>query len=128
MRFRRQKDRDIAALDIAPLVDVVFLLLIFFLLSMGEPVRQTRVQLPEASTGGHIVKQAIYLVIAKDGIFLDGKPCSINETRSLPMDKDIIIEAQRDIPYYRVVRVLDALRVSGHKRISLATRFVRPVM
>ncbi|HDM32665.1 MAG TPA: hypothetical protein ENG28_02665, partial [Deltaproteobacteria bacterium] len=113
MRFRRQKDKDIAALDIAPLVDVVFLLLIFFLLSMGEPVRQTRVQLPEASTGGHIVKQAIYLVIAKNGLFLDGKPYNTNETRSLPKDKDIIIEAQRDIPYYRVVRVLDALRVSG---------------
>ncbi len=125
MRFRRQKDKDITRLDIAPLVDVVFLLLIFFLLSMGEPIRQTRVTLPEASTGGHITKQAVYVVIASNGIFLDGKRSSMEAARSLPIDRDIIIEAQRDIPYYRVVKVLDVLRVSGHKRISLATRFVK---
>ena len=40
----------------------------------------------------------------------------------LPTDTDIVILADKNIPYFRVMAVLDTLRSSGHERISLATR------
>ena len=43
----------------------------------------------------------------------------------MPFDQDIVVLAYKDIPYYRVIQVLDILRSSKHERISLATKPIR---
>ncbi|HNR50263.1 MAG TPA: biopolymer transporter ExbD, partial [Deltaproteobacteria bacterium] len=43
MKFRRARDKNISAIDITPLVDVVFLLLIFFMLSLASPLKLSEV-------------------------------------------------------------------------------------
>ena len=122
MRFRRKRDKTISALDITPLVDVVFLLLIFFMLSMGSAINLSDIMLPGSSSGKSLVTEALALAITPDGITVDGTTTSLQALSSLPRDRDIIILASRELPYYRVVEVLDALRSSNHTRVSLATR------
>jgi len=106
-------------------VDVVFLLLIFFMLSLGSPLKISEVNLPESLSGDTIAKQAVTVVISPDTILIDGRRSEQEELRSLPTDQDIVVLAYRDIPYFKVIQVLDVLRASEHERISLATKPVK---
>ena len=125
MKFRRKRDKNISAIDITPLVDVVFLLLIFFMLSIGSPLKISEVNLPESNSGQALSKQAITVVISLETILVDGQSTQQEDLKTLPFDEDIVVLAYRDIPYYRVIQVLDILRNSRHERISLATKPVR---
>ena len=125
MRFRRKRDKNISAIDITPLVDVVFLLLIFFMLSLGSPLKISEVNLPESSSGDTISKQAITVVVSPETILIDGRKSEQEALRGLPIDQDIVVLAYRDIPYFRVIQILDVLRTSEHERISLATKPVK---
>jgi biopolymer transport protein ExbD len=125
MRFRRTRDKNISAIDITPLVDVVFLLLIFFMLSLGSPLKISEVNLPESTSGEALSKQAITVVISSENILVDGQILQQESLKTLPFDQDIVVLAYKDIPYYRVIQVLDVLRSSKHERISLATKPIR---
>jgi len=122
MKFRRARDKNISAIDITPLVDVVFLLLIFFMLSLGSPLKLSEVNIPESKSGDSPVKEAITVAVPASGLFIDGRVSPESMLALLPTDKDIIILADKGIPYFQVITVLDALRSSGHERISLATK------
>jgi biopolymer transport protein ExbD len=125
MKFRKKRDKNISAIDITPLVDVVFLLLIFFMLSLGSPLKLSEVNLPESNSGDTLTKQAITVVISPENILIDGISVKEDLLTTLPFDQDIIVLAYRDIPYFKVITVLDILRTSGHERISLATKPVK---
>ena len=122
MRFRHRKDRGISAIDITPLVDVVFLLLIFFMLSLGSPLKISRVDLPESVSGDGLAMEVLTVAISSEGLFIDGREAGRDMLTSLPAGRDIVIRADRNVAYHEVITVLDALRSSGHERISLATR------
>lgn len=125
MKFRRKRDKNISAIDITPLVDVVFLLLIFFMLSLGSPLNISEVLLPESKSGDSLAKKAISVVILPEQLLIDGQAAMQESLSALPLDQDIVVLAYRDIPYFRVIQVLDELRQSKHERISLATKPVK---
>ncbi|MGP1347600.1 MAG: ExbD/TolR family protein [Phycisphaerales bacterium] len=80
-RVRRQTEG--YSLDLAPLIDVVFLLLTFFVfsLALAVQVRITEIRLPEGSPGGE-PSQGITAVVALDAggaITLDGEPVALEE-------------------------------------------------
>ncbi|HON37474.1 MAG: ExbD/TolR family protein [Desulfomonilia bacterium] len=122
MKFRRKRDKNISAIDITPLVDVVFLLLIFFMLSLGSPLKLSEVSIPESKSGDSMTREAITVALSDRGLFIDGAVSGEEMLELLPTDTDIVILADKNIPYFRVMAVLDTLRSSGHERISLATR------
>jgi biopolymer transport protein ExbD len=125
MRFRRNKSqRRISVIETTPLVNVVFLLLIFFLLSMGLPLRLNEVNHPSSMIGswGTPTSNSVTVVVLPEQIILNGKPVSEQTLSELPRNRDITILASRDIPYFKVINVLDVLRTSGHTRLSLATK------
>ena len=107
------------------MVDVVFLLLIFFMLSIGSPLKISEVNLPETNSGETLSKQAITVVVSLETILVDGQSSRQEALETLPFDQDIVVLAYKDIPYYRVIQVLDILRSSKHERISLATKPIR---
>jgi biopolymer transport protein ExbD len=78
MQFRRPR-RDDARIDITPLVDMVFLLLIFFMLSTTFIVAPgIKVNLPESSA--EKVPQEVQVVITEDNkVFVDGMPLDMGE-------------------------------------------------
>ena len=124
MRFRRnRRNRIISVIDTTPLVNVVFLLLIFFLLSIGLPLKISESNIPRSmSGGGGATAGSITVVILPEQIIIDGTPVSEQTLTGLPRDRDIIIMASRDITYFKVITILDVLRASGHTRLSLATK------
>jgi len=124
MRFRRNKHkRSIAFIDTTPVVNVVFLLLIFFLLSIGVPYGLKSGSMAGAS--GTPATGPMTIIVMPDKVLIDGKPVSEQILPGLPHNRDILILASRDIPYFKVSSVLDALRTSRHTRLSLSTKPVK---
>jgi biopolymer transport protein ExbD len=121
MRFRRNKRlKDKSIIDITPLVNVVFLLLVFLLLAMGVPLgfkQNTLIGQGEIPAGSSMV-----VVVFPGKVVIDGKPASDGTLQGLPRNRDIVILASKETPYPRVISILDVLRTSGHTRLSLATK------
>ena len=133
MKFRRQR-RDSLAVNVTPLIDVVFLLLIFFMVSTSfTDLSELVVNLPEAE--GESVQdktKGLEVIITAGGaMFLNGTP--------FPADAEnlraIIIEksgSRRDIPvsivadgetrHAMVVMSMDTVSQLGFKRLSISTQ------
>jgi len=74
MRFRRTVERKEAAFDLMPLIDVVFLLIIFFMLttSFRTIFQGIKVDLPTTTTKQERIEQNIIITITKDNVlYLD---------------------------------------------------------
>ncbi len=121
MRFRRNKRlKNKSLIDITPLVSIVFLLLVFLLLATGVPLglkQDTLIRQGEDPSGASMV-----LVVLPGIVVMDGKPMSNGTLQGLPRNRDMVILASKEIPYSRVISILEVLRTSGHTRISLATK------
>jgi biopolymer transport protein ExbD len=121
MRFRRNKRlKNKSIIDITPLVNVVFLLLVFLLLAMGVPLgfkQNTMIGQREIPAISSMV-----VVVLPGKVVIDGKTVSDKILQGLPRNRDIVILASKEIPYSQVISILDVLRISGHTRLSLATK------
>jgi biopolymer transport protein ExbD len=121
MRFRRNKRlKNKSIIDITPLVNVVFLLLVFLLLAMGVPLgfkQNTMIGQREIPAISSMV-----VVVLPGKVVIDGKPVSDKILQGLPRNRDIVILASKEIPYSQVISILDVLRISGHTRLFLATK------
>ena len=112
--------------DLTPLIDMVFLLLIFFLLTSFFIRPSISVNLPEAEYTEVTEKQEITITIEKDGgILLNGKPVSdrrlVSTVRWLhsSLDSDqVVIQADKEVPFGRVVQIMDLTKKAGVENIS----------
>jgi biopolymer transport protein ExbD len=131
MHFKPMK-REESRFDLTPLVDVVFLLLIFFMLSTTFIVAPgIKVRLPRSSsTEISREKKEVRVVMAKDDkIFVQQKLVSIEElgkylkkaARESP-EGMVIIQADERIPHGKVVEVMDVAKTSGFNKLAIATR------
>lgn len=134
MKFRRQA-RDEVSVNLTPLIDVVFLLLIFFMVSTTfTKETQLAVDLPEAS--GEVrdeTPKRIEIVIGKEGDFaVNGKGLvnSQMETLKIALGKvsegdtslPLIITADANTPYQSVVTAMDAAGQLGFVNLSMTTQ------
>jgi len=132
MRFRREEE-DNFAFDMTPMIDVVFLLIIFFMVStvFVDFSRKMDVNLPtsKSSTIDEITK-TLEVEMSKDKkIFLAGKPLTLLglETTLAKMEfKDkkpsAIIRADKSLPYGDVIQVMGLLQKKGIPDISVAVK------
>lgn len=116
-------------IEMLPLIDVVFLLLVVFIYTMLSMAvhRGLDVNLPE-SEASVIEKQLILSVTIdeKGLIYIDDQRVDIEElTESLEamtVDKKnpgVLLFADKNIPYQEIFKVLDRIRLAGLNRISL---------
>ncbi|MCW7553418.1 biopolymer transporter ExbD [Endozoicomonas gorgoniicola] len=134
MKFRRQTQEEVSV-NLTPLIDVVFLLLIFFMVSTTF-TRETRlaIDLPEAS--GEVqeqVRKQVEIVIGKDGDFSVNGNSLVNsrlETLKTALGKvsdgdstlPLVITADANTPYQSVVTAMDAAGQLGFANLSMTTR------
>ena len=122
-------------ISLTSLIDVVFLLLIFFMVSTTfEHQAVLKVDLPEASNVSPPEDQpnSFELVIDQNGLFylndrqlVDGKPATLRaafneaagENRNIP----IILRADAETPHHFVVTAMDVTAQLGFTRLSIAT-------
>lgn len=126
-----ERTRPDAHLDITPIVDTVFNLLIFFALSLNFIVTPgIKVELPESATE-EIVREREELIVVMDrdnNIFIDEQTVSIDQLGTVFMNaarrnKDtlVIIQADQDVAHGGVVRMMDTAKKAGLARLAIAT-------
>ena len=126
MEFLRPKKLSLG-LDLAPLIDVVFQLLIFFMLSSSFLTPALKLRLPTAVTQDQREKERIIVSIDKTGnIFLNSSRVSLVDFRSqlqakLASDpnKSIHLRGDREISYRLFVEVMDLARQAGARQINI---------
>jgi biopolymer transport protein ExbD len=122
-----------ARIEMLPLIDIVFLLLVFFIYAMLSMAvhRGLPVVLP-SSTTAEIDKHLILSVtLQADGsIYLDQEPISLKALRESLMEKasgekeaGVLLFADKNLPYQKLFRVMDEIRLAGLSRISLQAEF-----
>jgi len=131
MRFSRGTRRR-PAIDISPLIDVVFQLLLFYAVTTQFVAEdRLRLQLPEAKTaeqGANEKEQPAEVLVTQDGQTLIGGKVIVDrdlerELRrivSLSNDRTITIRGDKGADYGAVVRVLDLAREVGAKGINMS--------
>ena len=134
MKFKRQRSQEVGV-DLTPLIDVVFLLLIFFMVSTTF-TRESHLQvdLPEASGEPATpadVDQIDVVINAEGQYFLNDRPLVNNRRETLERgirelaagDNDLpfIITADARTPHEFVVRAMDAAGRLGFSKLSITT-------
>ncbi len=116
-KVRRRKSRRFADIDITPLIDVLFMLIIFFVLTATFIQGKLDVDLPSGEGEASEMKNTLTLTVEKDGaIFWNGLRITREELPELARgagDKDILIAGDKNAPYGRVAEVLSILRKVG---------------
>jgi biopolymer transport protein ExbD len=128
IRLNRQKYKE-PFVQISPMIDLVFLLLVFFIVSTMymNQVFTVPVALPEG-TAARVQQKAVDVAVREDGsIYLESKPVSPAEletaVHSLAQEKastPVILRADKNVSYGRVVTVLEILKKAGMTDFSLA--------
>jgi len=137
MRTNLQDEENIEV-AMAPLIDCVFLLLIFFLVSttLKKIDEELPLTLPGAETSIEVQQPGDYLVVSVDregNFYLDGRPVSIDvlqqgvrdRARNNP-DLKVRVDADQDIAFTKVMQVLDLLRFEQLHHIGINTRQGKP--
>lgn len=130
MEFERRRRRR-NFIQVAPLVDVVFLLLLFFLLTyhLGQEER-IRVTLPQSRSAEVPQTDSLPVVaVTRDGeIYYLGKRMDLASLRGAvsALRKDgrqdaLRIRADREVPVGLLVQVIDEVRLGGVRNLSIAT-------
>lgn len=134
MKFKR-RIQDEPSINLTPLIDVVFLLLIFFMVTTTF-TRETRLQvnLPEAEAETLSTQsERLEIVVSRDGSFALNGQALVNgrvETllRGLALESDgnldlpVIIVADSQASHQSVVTAMDAIGQAGFARLSIATQ------
>jgi len=134
LKFRRQQ-REALGIDLTPLIDVVFLLLIFFMVSTTF-TRETQlsIDLPEAQgTPMETVEGQIEILVAESGIYrVNGKELVDNRMRTLQAaiykistgdtTMPMIISADAQAAHQDVVKAMDAAGQMGFVHLTITTR------
>jgi len=121
VRFKRKK-----TFPVISMADIVFLLLIFFLLTSSFLVQPgIKVNLPRTATKEALSREKVSITITKSGaVYLEDKPVDITRLPFLlegVKDKVMLIKADRDVTIDMTVKVMDMVRRSGANKFVIAT-------
>jgi len=115
-------------IDIAPLIDVVFLLIIFFMLTSSFVMQPgIKVNLPKAVTSEVVKQERIEVVVSGENVtYFNGKVVTFQELKSLikqvaKRNQPILIKADKRASLGRVVEIWDLSRDLGISQINIAT-------
>ncbi len=116
-------------LNIAPLIDMIFILLIFFLVTTSF-TRETGVEVdrPAASSAEQIEKDSFRVAVTRDGtIYVHNRIVDLLEVRALVKEalesdpeKPVVILADKQSRTEALISVMDACAMAGARRIAVA--------
>lgn len=130
MKFKRHMELEhgLKQIDIAPLIDMVFQLLIFFMLTSSFIMQPgIKVNLPKAVTSEVVKHENVEVAISSENvIYINGKVITVQELKTLlkqtaKANGSILIKADRRASLGRIVEVWDMCRDLGITQINIAT-------
>ncbi len=133
MNIQEEEGAEELVLNLTPMIDVIFLLLIFFMVAttFQDPEKEMDVDLPAAGSGAAPVEQPdeIVINIKRDGtLVISGQETSrealdllLNRRAQENPDTPVTIRGDRFVHHETVVQVMDACGTAGLRQLSLGT-------
>lgn len=124
MEFVRSK-KSALTIDMAPLVDIVFQLLIFFMLSSSFLAPAIKMNLPEAVTKDTTDPDRVVISIdTEDRIYVNKEETDWQSLKTkvknlMNHSKSIDIRADEEVPYKSFVQAMDAARQAGAVQVNI---------
>ena len=125
---RRKRPR----IDVVPLIDVLMVLIVFFLVTMQfKNLRALNVRMPKIETAGsNQLSNEIVLSLDRDGnYFLNNQPVTeevlqtaLQSAANLPEKPKILLVADEEVPLKQVTRLIDLCRENGLDDFRLQSR------
>ncbi len=129
MRYREKKD-DSQHVDISPLIDMVFILLIFFMVTTTF-VKDMNLEInrPSTSSAAPASSKAIRVYVDKLGeVYIDEQPVKLWVIQSIMRDalkysteKSVLIVIDEGVAAGKLVNVVDQIKLAGAKDVGVAT-------
>ena len=125
----QDEDGNAGEINISPLIDVVFILLIFFIVTTTF-VQETGVDVnkPQAISAEDLEKQSVMIAITSSGqVFYGGRNIGTAGVRPLVErllareDLPVVIQADRTVNADLLVRVIDEAKLAGANSVNIAT-------
>jgi biopolymer transport protein ExbD len=132
-RLRERLDTDSGhGIDLSPLIDVVFILLIFFIVTTVF-IKETGVEVdkPQAVSSEQLENQLILIAITRSGeivydhsnIGLAGVRPTVAALLSI-QDRPVVLQVDREVATDLLVKVMDEAKLAGAKSLNIATSAV----
>lgn len=129
MRFK-PKSQSVDNIDVSPLIDMVFILLIFFMVTTTF-VKDMKLDLnrPSAASASTASAKVIRVYIDNTGeVYIDNQSVKVwaiqNKLRDLlrsSTEKSVLVVSDTDIPVSNLIDVIDECRMSGAKDVAVST-------
>lgn len=130
MQLRKKAKRSLI-LNLTSLIDVLFLLLIFFMISttfLNTPA--IKLELPKAKNADVVRQDPVVIYIdANGGVFLNDQPiatgflaAALKNKLAEHLDKAVILKADSRVSHGVVVEVMDIVKGAGAKRLVVSTK------
>ncbi|MEA3553299.1 MAG: biopolymer transporter ExbD [Campylobacterota bacterium] len=125
-----RKKREILSPDITPLIDIVFILLIFFIVSSVFKKEELALNLNLPSSTAkevNIELKQLNIELSNSSLAYLGKTISFDEldiklSNVMKKDKPILVRIDEDVTYNRIVKVLDILQKYSLNNLALVTQ------
>ena len=126
-RLEQQSSQHI---DMSPLLDVVFILLIFFIVTTVF-VKESGVEVdkPQAVSASRLEQQVIFIAITDaQQVYFDGSQIGVAGVRSSveqmlkQQQRPVVIQADKTVPTELLVQVIDEAKLAGAAQVNLATK------
>ncbi len=130
MRNRYRGGDQPQQIDISPLIDMVFILLIFFMVSSTfVKDMDIDIQRPSAASAEPSTTKAVRVYVdARGEAFLDGQPVRtwmiqsrLRDRLAALSDKTVLVVADAKVPAGKLVEVVDQCRLAGADEVAVAT-------
>jgi biopolymer transport protein ExbD len=129
MRYRNTQQEE-ATVDISPLIDMVFILLIFFMVTTTF-VKDMKLELdrPSAASASNASTKAIRVFIDQYGeVYVDNQPVRVYSLQSklrdmlrISTEKSVLVVTDENVAAKLVLEVVDQTRLAGATDVGVAT-------
>ncbi len=128
-RMRGRYGPALADINVTPLVDVMLVLLIIFMVTAPMMTRGIDVRLPKTASGSDATEQRLVVSVDRENtVYLNERPVNIAlltdqlrtemQTRGIDF---IFLRAAQEVPYGRVMMVMDQIKRAGADRVGMVT-------
>jgi biopolymer transport protein ExbD len=131
MRQRHIETDNDLGIDMTPMLDIVFIMLIFFIVTTSF-IRESGIDVnrPKASTASEQKNASLLVAIRPNGeIWIDKRPvdvravrANIEKLRAENPQGSVVIQADRDARTGLLIKVMDQIRLAGVENVSIATQ------
>ena len=131
MKINALKFDEEPKLMIIPMIDIIFFLLVFFMMSMLSMVVQKSIPvvLPKTASASADTNKTIPITITREGMIyfeteqlqLESLEQKLLQEKNRNGEVNVVIRGEDTVYYGRIVQVMDSVKKSGIKKVSIAT-------